>query len=373
MNVGTFKGRITPLNLTEILKFLKESGKTGLLGVDSDGLGKGIYVRRGRVIAVDSSASAESILTMLEDAGRITSEQAASSSALVSGGMRPGRALVEMKVLTPAELWEWTERRVRVVVRNVLGWDSGSFAFEEGLLPAADWMLVDLDILDVILIALRDLEQADLLASRMPESGAVFEIHTYSQGGEIPPLLPYERYVLGLVNGRRTAAEVARLSEIGDAATKKVLALLFLVGCVRHRREETVEGTALPEDDSVNDVRGIIRSYNEMFAYLYGYMIQEVGPIAEHVLDKYLREVREGNQNLFQRITLNKDGTLNEESLARNVHLVRGKARREVLISGLNEFLYSALLAVKRTLGADHEGVVVRRLKEIRKAPASLG
>jgi hypothetical protein len=110
-----------------------------------------------------------------------------------------------------------------------------------------------------------------------------------------------------------------------------------------------------------------------MFSYIYSYMMKEVGPIAEHVLDKYLREVREGNPGLFNRINLGKDGTLNEDSLSRNIQLLREKNRLDVLVRGLNEFLYSGQLAVKRTLGADHEAVVIRRLKEIRKIPASLG
>jgi hypothetical protein len=148
---------------------------------------------------------------------------------------------------------------------------------------------------------------------------------------------------------------------------------MFLIGCVRHRRDETVEGAPLPEKRTSEDIRGIIRAYNEMFSFIYSYMIKEVGPIAEHVLDKYLREVREANQALFNRIALAKDGTLDEDSLTRNVQLLRGRNSVDLLVRGLNEFLYSGQLAVKRTLGVDHEAVVIRRLNEIRKMPAALG
>jgi hypothetical protein len=72
-------------------------------------------------------------------------------------------------------------------------------------------------------------------------------------------------------------------------------------------------------------------------------------------------------------VTLGKDGTLNEETLTRNVRMLRAKNRQEVLVSGMNEFLYSGLLAVKRTLGTEHEEIVVRRLKELRKTTAPHG
>jgi hypothetical protein len=373
MTVGTFKGRIKPLNLTEILKFLKESGKSGLLRVDSGGQWRGLYVRRGRVIVAESSLPSESLLALLLDAKRCSEEQIAVCEALVKGGVRAGRALVESGALSPSELFDWTGIRTRTIARGILCWSSGSFAFEESELPPVEWILVNLDILEVVLGALREIDDNSLFSTRLPEKGVVFEHFTYSEGGEAPPLLPHERYVLSLVNGRRDVGEIERMSELGETATRKTLGIMFLIGCVRYRRDETVEGAPVPTESSSSDVKAVIRAYNEMFAFIYSYMMKEVGPIAEHVLDKYLREVRDANHAVFSKISLSKEGTLNEEALSRNVHLVRGKNRLDVLIRGLNEFLYSGQLAVKRTLGADHEAVVVRRLNEIRKAPAPLG
>jgi len=370
MAVSTFKGRITPFNQPEIFKFLKESGKTGLLQMSRGESAKGLYVRRGRVIAADSSTPEDSIISMVAAAATTPSDKISACRSLVAAGMRPGRALVDTGTLTPLQLCEWTEGRVRAIVRSVIAWDEGQFAFEEGQIPPPDWLIVDLDILDLLLRALRDIGAGDSLNSRLPDPDAVFEYVTFSEGGDLPPLLPHEKYVLGLVNGRRAIPEIARLSELGDAATRKILALLFLVGCTRQGRDETADTGPIPAESTGTDSRAVIRAYNEMFAFLYGYMIKEVGPIAEHVLEKYLREVRESSQSLFNKIALGKDGTLNEDALNRNVHLLRGKNRQETLISGLNEFLYSELLAVKRTLGADHEEIVVRRLKELRKSPA---
>jgi hypothetical protein len=370
MTVGTFSGRIKPLNLIEILKFLKESGKTGLLRAENGLEWRGLYVRRGRIVAAESSNPGESLLSMLRDAGRLGGDEAADCEALVKGGVRPGRSLVDRGLLAPEALVEWTERRTRRVAHGMLRWPDGSFAFEERELPPIEWILVDLDLLEVLLEALRGIEEESLLSTRLPDRGVVFEHFTWSEGGEAPPLLPHERYVLSLVNGRRSVGEIEKLSELGDHATRKTLAIMFLIGCVRHRRDETVEGAPVPSERSGTDVRSVIRAYNEMFAFIYSYMIKEVGPIAEHVLDKYLREVREAHQALFNRIGLGKEGMLDEEALARNIHLLRGANRVDVLVRGLNEFLYSGQLAVKRTLGAEHEAVVVRRLNEIRKIPA---
>ncbi len=41
--------------------------------------------------------------------------------------------------------------------------------------------------------------------------------------------------------------------------------------------------------------------------------------------------------------------------------------RSAILVQALNEYLYSALLAIRRTLGSDHESKVMQTLRSTRK------
>ena len=121
-----------------------------------------------------------------------------------------------------------------------------------------------------------------------------------------------------------------------------------------------------PGGISFDEVRNIIGDYNKMYSFLYRYMMREVGPIAEHVLSKYLVDLRENNSSVFKNVSLKKDGTLDEETIAGNLNWLRAESKREALVNSLNEFLYSAILAVKRTLGPDHERLVIETLKDVR-------
>ena len=42
---------------------------------------------------------------------------------------------------------------------------------------------------------------------------------------------------------------------------------------------------------------------------------------------------------------------------------IHTEEQREALVGALNELLYAELLAVKRTLGEDHEGTIIRALR----------
>ena len=93
-------------------------------------------------------------------------------------------------------------------------------------------------------------------------------------------------------------------------------------------------------------------------------MVREVGPIAENVLEKYLGTLRDGRKDVFGGVKLQKDGTLDITVIERNLNKQPEEQRRIMLVDSLNELLYAELLAVKRTLGSDHEGNIIKALQE---------
>jgi hypothetical protein len=48
----------------------------------------------------------------------------------------------------------------------------------------------------------------------------------------------------------------------------------------------------------------------------------------------------------------------------RNLNKAPEDARRPLLVDSLNELLYAELLAVKRTLGAEHESTIIKAFRE---------
>ena len=50
--------------------------------------------------------------------------------------------------------------------------------------------------------------------------------------------------------------------------------------------------------------------------------------------------------------------------MERNLTKFPEDSRRAILVDALNELLYAELLAVKRTLGHEHEAVLIRALRD---------
>jgi len=354
---GGLRGTFVQLPLPELLRELSTAGVTGILSVVAGGARKALYLRGGRVVFAASNLPSDRLGEFLLREGRITSEQNEASARALPRGKRQGKALVEMGVLTPDELWRAVQSQVRDIVLSVFQWDEGQFRFEPSPLPERERITVDLDVVALILEGLRRVDAAGALRSRYPDGHLVLERAADPPGG----FLPYERHVLDLVDGERSVLEICHESEVGDNETLKVLYALLSTGLlrIRGRKARALDQDFVSEDTTL----AVLEGFNRMFRLVFAHMAREVGPIAESVLEKYLGGVREARPEVLQGARLRRDGALEEAAVERNLgHLLEGE-RRGALIDALNEILYAELLAVKRTLGPEHEATIVRTLR----------
>ena len=73
---------------------------------------------------------------------------------------------------------------------------------------------------------------------------------------------------------------------------------------------------------------------------------------------------RETRKEVLGGVKLLKDGSVDAVMVERNLNKLPDEDRRARLVDALNELLYAELLAVKRTLGAEHEGNIIKAFRE---------
>lgn len=355
---GGLKGDLAELTLPEILQHLRLSKATGVLTVTHGGAKKSLYVKGGRVVFASSNLPNDRLGELLLREGKITVEEYEASIKAISKGKRQGKALVEMGALSPKDLWEGVQLQVREIIYPMFQWEEGQFHFEESQAPEKERITVDVDIVELTLAGLRRVDANGGIQGRFSEGHTVLE-----RVGDPPAgLEPYEEHVINLVDGERSAVEICRDSEIGDNETLKVLYGMQCIGVVRAKGKKvhTLDQDFVPEDS----VTSLLNSFNGMYVAIFKHMLKEVGPIAENVLEKYLGGLREQRKDVFAGVKLQKDGALDTAAIERNLNKFPEEERRARLVDGLNELLYAELLAVKRTLGAEHEGSLIKLLRE---------
>jgi hypothetical protein len=355
---GGLRGSLTRLPLPDLLRELQSAGATGILSLSERGARKALYFRGGRVVFATSNLAGDRLGEVLLRAGTITREQNTASTKALSQGRRQGRALVEQGALTPDQLWSAVQTQVCEIVYSVFEWQDGAFHFEDSVLPERERITVDLDVTALVIQGLRRLAPVGPARGRYPEAQLVLE-----RVGAPPEgvLHEWEEHVLALVDGERSASEICHESDAGEGQTLKALHAFLCTGIVRSRgrKVRALDDDFVPTDSAL----ALLDSFNGMYRVVCAYMLKEVGPIAENVLAKYLKGVREAHPSVLADVSLRKDGSLDDAAVERNLGRMPEANRRSALVDALNELLYAELLAVKRTLGADHESAIVRELR----------
>ena len=357
---GGLRGQLSQLPLPEILEHLRTSLATGILSLVSGGARKALYVKDGRAVFASSNLPNDRLGEILIRDGKITVEEYEASIRAIHKGKRQGKALVEMGALSPKDLWEGVQFQVKEIVYSIFQWDEGIFHFEESTLPEKERITVDLDLTELTLVGIRRVDASgEAIQGRYPEGMLVLE------RGSDPPanlLESYEGHVLSLLDGDRSVLEICKESEIGDNETLKVLYAFLSTGIAKAkgRKVRTLDQDFVPEDN----LYSVLTSFNQMYCYIFKHMVREVGPIAENVLEKYLGTLRESRKDVLSGVKLLKDGSVDGVMVERNLNKLPDEERRSRLVDALNELLYAELLAVKRTLGAEHETNIIKAFRD---------
>ena len=360
---GSFSGRLKALSISDVLEFLRVLSRRGVLVLKDGEREVSLQVQDGRIAATLSNEKDGDLAGFLFREGKLSLEQRDALLERERQGERTARVLVEAGILTPRSLWEARRRQAQRTVGELFEWEAGEFQFREGAQVSGGGMDLGLPILEMVGEGIRSVRNTSLFSERMPSEGAVFEAIPLHEAAGALPLEPHERYVLSLIDGQRSLAEVVRGSEIGKAETLRVVFLLFSSGYLKMRAFQSA-----PEESSDDRTLPLIRRYNEMFAYLHRYLLKEVGPIGEAILSRYFLEQIEQRPDLLSGQKMGRDGTLDERLIAKAARGLRD-GTEEGLVDGLNEILYAELLAIRRTLGPQHEGRAVQGLRELGLQP----
>ncbi len=361
---GSFSGRLKALSICDVLEFLRVLNRRGVLVLRDEGREVSVQVREGQVVGVLSNHPDGSLAGFLFHEEQISREQMETALERERNGERPARILIEAGVLSPKGLWEVLRRQAQRIINDLFEWEKGEFRFHEAQELPGGGMDLGLSILEMVGGGIRSVRNTQLFTQRMPSEQSVFEATPARETAASLALEPHERYVRTLIDGERSLAEVVRASEIGRAETLRVIFLLFSTGYLKMRAHQAP--MAQPRDE---ETLPLIRRYNEMFAFLHSYLVKEVGPIGEAILSRYLLDQKKQQPELLGEQILGRDGTLDERLLQKSIRSLGNGSGADPLLDGLNELLYSELLAIRRTLGPQHEGRAVQGLRELGLQP----
>jgi hypothetical protein len=127
------------MDLSELLQWVANGGKTGVLALERDRLTKKIGFREGKIVHVESNDPAEHIGQFLLAYGKIDVETLKRAFATQEKvGLRLGEILVQVNLVRQKDLDDMLRIQAVEMIYNLFLWEDGSFRFDDLTIPRGD-------------------------------------------------------------------------------------------------------------------------------------------------------------------------------------------------------------------------------------------
>jgi hypothetical protein len=386
-----FAGSLAALSVPEAIQVIHTSLKSGVLLLafgSQSGRGarpdrpeqmrrRSIYFREGQVVFASSSDRAERLGPVLLRHGMVDPEEIDRATHLVKSGRPLGQVLVDQGILDSGQLYEGLTVQVREIVLGACLEGEGEFAFLEGPHDEANAVKLSERTRDLLLDALRRVEEADELARQVGGRGAVLA-RTNAPDRDLGDA---EADFLETVDGIRTVAECASASGLGMLEGLRAAVALVAAGALMapgapagaREGEEEVYATSLSAGaDAGSAPARPFETYRRIFRRVYEALLA-VQPDARRRLNSYFDRLSPKQRPVFEGVLLDEAGDMDVAQILVNVNATgayQGAAVRARSLEALEDLLAFMLFEAKNCLPRTEAEALLREVGRIQMGKA---
>ena len=198
-------GNLRTMSLADLMQWLAESGKTGVLVIDGPAYTKKVFFSQGHVVAVSADNPREMLGYYLVGWGYCDDEQLQHMIEMQDHfRVVLGELAVKMGHLGRHELERLIMVKTEESIYDLIEWDEGEFRFREGVLPERDYLEVDLPVSSFLFEGYRQRDERRRIREAIPSSRHVPVLLAAPQ-----ELSDEEAAILAVVNGNRSIQDIA--------------------------------------------------------------------------------------------------------------------------------------------------------------------
>jgi len=253
-NRHMFVGELTQTPLPEILATIHRHRVPGLLEVTTEDAVRRVVISTGDIMFAFSNNRAESLGDMLLAAGRLSMEQYRASTMVMSReqGRRHGQILVDMGILSEAELRATVLEQVQRIVWRLFDVHEGGVVFTLGDFSAQEEHRLRIPTPRAILHGCKTVAEAKRLVSRLGSKSSVFSRQPMPDHLTTLELEPGEQQLLELVDGRRSLLELCEQGPFSAGLNARVLYAFHAMGMMQRKESASGIKVQVPSTNSAS-------------------------------------------------------------------------------------------------------------------------
>lgn len=337
LKVGTmtFKGDLETLNLPDILQVLSTARKTGALSIRRGPEEKRLYFQDGMLVFASSTDEREKLGSVLVREGLLSDDQIEHvRKAQTLTGRRFGLSVIEQGFIPHDKLIAGLKTQAKMIITHLFQWWGGEFEFVEENIAWPEGISVGFDVQGIIMDAATAVDDWNQIKSLLPDLEVILEIAPAPASGEAEVRFDEkEWHVISLVNGNRSAADIAGQSNLSDIEACNIICRLLERGVVR-KKGLKAKGPASPVPES-SGVAALLNVYNELFAQIYFAVVEEAGPLGAGKLNDAMTARAAEVAPFLKDCWLKATGTFNREAVVNRLMMEDPETREELLAAAI--------------------------------------
>ena len=250
-------GTLYTFPLPELLQWMGSAKKTGILQVRGDRYTKRLFFKDGEIISSASDDPTEQLGQFLLSHGKITEDDLRKGlETQKTTKVLLGKILLMVGAVEEQELREMLEKKAEETIFSLFLWSDAHFEFNEGDLPRALFVPIQLDIQDVLMRGLAVVDELRHIRAEIGSSGSILALGGKPLPEGYPPPGSTELAMLAHVDGRRTITDICLALHAPEFTVSKMLYKMLEQGYLKVTKkvdpcQEGIDQVFAPPDELI--------------------------------------------------------------------------------------------------------------------------
>lgn len=363
----SYQGNLDDVPLVSLFYALSSNAQTGVAIVSRDQIHKEVYFKEGRIVSARTNQSEERLGNFLVKRGLVSKSHVEKMVVQAKKkGVKLGRCLVDNGLLLTKELRELLDFQTKEILCDLFSWKEGEFCFVEQEVEEED-VGVNYSPLEIALFAARRALDFSTFRKMVPDNKVIFHISPYIYIGTtktkiMEELDANENFILSLIDGKRNIDQLIKFSGDDEIFTINILHRLLLMGLV-----EKSEDSGTYEDTEFEELSQFLKTLLEVSRVAMIELRNELGVMAEEVLDRARENLKDGYSKIFHGISLDGDVSLEANKILKNISInYPSPSDRFVFIDGVSGIMSNILQEMRHILGIPLTKKVIAEIDKLR-------
>jgi hypothetical protein len=350
-------GDMSCTSLTELVEFLHQGRRTGVLRVVMPGGDRAIVLKDGMIRGATSDDPSDSLGEVCLRLGLV---QRAALDAVLKQSPPParvGRLLVEAGALQSHDLFKAVQQQVTEIFHAMLLGREGTFVLTDEAVEGTGG--VQLNTQGLLMDSVRRIDEMAQFRLKLPSN----KLYISRRKPPGPALEPEERQVYDLCSGDRTLLDLAREMRISEFETTRHVYHLIQGGYVASATTPQMA----PGESRKNDPAEVAKVFNRIFKEILAEVAKhEVATEFIAAANGALQSEAATRSPFLHGISFSRDATLDPTRLLSNVKAGQGPDDpARMLFQALSEVMFFLLFQAGEILGSAEDEQLAQRVKEL--------